>query len=328
MEPSAFTTPTQGTNNAQDPGLKLSQFDTSVTPNTLLDQGFAYQPPDSINPATAAADITRFYANPAQVVTSGVKPIVQPIPPRRLFQVPDWTDLYNDPTGTASNAATGAGQTTSYAPVTIAGTNLTSATPAATVGEYPGLFPEWTYPGLASADVPNDANVTGLGWVDPTTGSSPYLGGSTVDAEIQRPGLPTTIPPADMSTLPLDNPTPPAGTWVVDAATGSHNAGPDEHDMRRHPYYRTELLQKVTNLTTPRTHQYAVWVTVGLFEVVRPGDRAQFIPDELGPELGAATGANVRYRAFFVLDRTRATGFNPLRPGDYRDVIVYSRRIE
>jgi hypothetical protein len=98
--------------------------------------------------------------------------------------------------------------------------------------------------------------------------------------------------------------------------------------MRRHPYYRTEMLQKVSNLTTPRTHQYAVWVTVGLFEVVKTGDRAQLIPDELGPELGVASGSNVRYRSFFVLDRTRATGFNPLRPGDYRDVIVYSRRIE
>ena len=322
MEPSAFTTPTQGTNNAQNPGLKLSQFDTTVSPNTLLDQGFAYQPPDTI---TAATDITRFYANPAQVVSSGVKPIVQPIPPRRLFQVPDWTDLVNDPTGTASNAATGASQTTSYAPVTILGTNLTSATPALTVGEYPGLFPEWTYPGLAPADA-NDAAVTGLGWVDPTTGISSYLGGSTVDAEIQRPGEAITpIPPADMGTAL--GVTPPAGTWTVAPAPGP-NSGPDEHDMRRHPYYRTELLQKVTNLTTPRTHQFAVWVTVGLFEVVRPGDRAQFIPDELGPELGAATGANVRYRSFFVIDRSRATGFNPLRPGNYRDAIVYSRRIE
>ena len=26
------------------------------------------------------------------------------------------------------------------------------------------------------------------------------------------------------------------------------------------------------NLTTPRTHQYAVWMTIGFFEVIRQGD--------------------------------------------------------
>ena len=41
--------------------------------------------------------------------------------------------------------------------------------------------------------------------------------------------------------------------------------------------------------------------------------------DQLGNELGAR-GKNVRYRSFFLLDRTRATGFNPYDPGDFRDL--------
>jgi hypothetical protein len=82
------------------------------------------------------------------------------------------------------------------------------------------------------------------------------------------------------------------------------------------------------NLTTPRTHQFAVWVTVGYFEIAEPGDPTKLIPDKLGRELGAASGNATRYRSFFVLDRTRATGYDPLNPGDYRDVILYSRRIE
>ncbi len=38
-------------------------------------------------------------------------------------------------------------------------------------------------------------------------------------------------------------------------------------DDRQHPYWRTEQLQKAMNLTTVRTHQYAVWITIGFFEV-------------------------------------------------------------
>ena len=97
---------------------------------------------------------------------------------------------------------------------------------------------------------------------------------------------------------------------------------------RQHPYYRTELLQKVMNLTTVRTHQFAVWITVGFFEVTHTGTPELGIADILGAELGVAAGNNVRYRSFFVIDRTRATGFNPYYPGDFRDCVTYRRRIE
>ena len=51
-------------------------------------------------------------------------------------------------------------------------------------------------------------------------------------------------------------------------------------------------------------------------------------PDFLGGELGLAAGSNVRYRSFFLLDRTKAVGFDPYEPGDFRDVVTYRRRIE
>ena len=97
---------------------------------------------------------------------------------------------------------------------------------------------------------------------------------------------------------------------------------------RQHPYYRTELLQKVMNLATVRTHQFAVWITVGFFEVTRVGTPELGVPDILGAELDAAAGKNVRYRSFFVIDRTKATGFNPSYPGEFRDCVTYRRRIE
>jgi hypothetical protein len=105
-------------------------------------------------------------------------------------------------------------------------------------------------------------------------------------------------------------------------------------DQRDHPYFRSEMLQKVMNLTTVRSHQYAVWVTVGFFEVTRQGDPllAGTNPgqayDILGLELGVLGGRNVRYRGFFLVDRTKAIGFNPSLPGDFRNMVVYRQLIE
>jgi len=107
-------------------------------------------------------------------------------------------------------------------------------------------------------------------------------------------------------------------------------------DNRRHPYYRTEWLQKIMNLTTVRTHQYAVWITIAFFQVSREGDPSLAADannftgayDILGDELNISTGRNTRYRSFFLLDRTRATGFNPGASGDFRNVVVYRQSIE
>src|SRR5262249_3337401 len=83
-------------------------------------------------------------------------------------------------------------------------------------------------------------------------------------------------------------------------------------DRRPSPYFRTEWLQSVVTLTTVRTHQFAVWITIGFFEVKRPGNPALatsnpvLAADLLGPEIGSTGGSRARHRAFFVLDRSRA----------------------
>ncbi|MFO0956958.1 MAG: hypothetical protein U0800_05755 [Isosphaeraceae bacterium] len=99
-------------------------------------------------------------------------------------------------------------------------------------------------------------------------------------------------------------------------------------DRRQNPAFRNEWLQKVVNLSTVRTHQYAVWLTVGFFEVAQSGDPVNLVPDQLGPEIGAAAGQNVRFRGFFVIDRTLANGFDPTNPADFRRVVTHWRRIE
>jgi hypothetical protein len=134
-------------------------------------------------------------------------------------------------------------------------------------------------------------------------------------------------------------------TGTVSHYLGGAVAVGTQPDQTQHPYFRSEWLQKVTNLTTVRTHQYAVWVTVGFFEVTRQGDPALALSpsrfaldasgnvydaacDQLGLELGAVEGKTQRYRGFFLLDRTRAVGFNPQSPGDFRDVVVHRQLIE
>jgi large repetitive protein len=106
-------------------------------------------------------------------------------------------------------------------------------------------------------------------------------------------------------------------------------------DARQHPYWRTEHLQRIMNQTTVRTHQYAVWITVGFFEVTKQGDIAmlssnnpQLAFDIMGSEVGAVTGNTIRYRGFFLIDRTKITGFNTSNTGSFRAAVVYRRVIQ
>lgn len=131
-------------------------------------------------------------------------------------------------------------------------------------------------------------------------------------------------------TVPANVPLPGGASNPYLGANGSGTSA----DGREHPYWRSEQLQKIMNLTTPRTHQYAVWLTIGFFEVKRQGDLGMFLYnpilafDILGPEIGAANGKNVRYRGFYLVDRLRLTGFNPSSPTGFRQAVVYRQRIQ
>jgi hypothetical protein len=163
--------------------------------------------------------------------------------------------------------------------------------------------------------------------------TAPFTAGSSTGALPQFLAPPLTGTPYDVTDKTVNLFWANQPTSVPDAHIGAQAATPP--DARQHPFFRTELLQKAMNLTTVRTHQYAVWVTVGFFEVRRQGDLGMFASpnpalafDLLGPEIGAATGQATRYRAFFIVDRLQLHGFDPMTPGSFRPAVMYRQDIE
>ncbi|APW62604.1 hypothetical protein [Paludisphaera borealis] len=151
--------------------------------------------------------------------------------------------------------------------------------------------------------------------------------------------LPDTKNTSNAYVVPTDTQelgyTPPA-VLALDDQTVNLTQNPSAFlaDSAQHPYYRSEWMQKMMNLSTVRTHQYAVWVTVGFFEVTTLGDPAMaaispnMAYDVLGREVGMLNGKNVRHRAFFIVDRLKLSGFDPRSPGQYREAVLYRKIIQ
>ncbi len=86
----------------------------------------------------------------------------------------------------------------------------------------------------------------------------------------------------------------------------------------RHPFFRHDEVSRLANLTTDNSNTFAMWVTVGLFEV-NPATL-----DVLG-EYGADQGVNKRFRAYYIIDRSVPVAYEPGREHNARNTIIYSR---
>ncbi len=99
----------------------------------------------------------------------------------------------------------------------------------------------------------------------------------------------------------------------------------------RNPYFRYQNLMRLGNLVTTRSNVYAVWITVGYFEVtpVATPDVTRW-PDgyQLGRELGVDTGEIERRRAFYIFDRTIPVGFQRGQDLNVEKAILVNRFIE
>jgi hypothetical protein len=136
-------------------------------------------------------------------------------------------------------------------------------------------------------------------------------------------------------------------SWTS-AAYPSQNAKPNApglpsnaHDTSRNPYFRNQALQKLGAVATTNSNCFAVWITIGYFEVeenrpVTSGTLANQIifdaahPDgfALGQELGIDTGNVTRHRGFFIIDRSIPVGFVPGSRLNTDDCVLVKRLIE
>jgi hypothetical protein len=134
-------------------------------------------------------------------------------------------------------------------------------------------------------------------------------------------------------------------------------------DGERNAPMMYQPMTRLENLTTNRSNVFAIWITVGYFEVEKAPDwndpnttertkiRARFggtlndadaatqaalalynrvYPDGymLGKEIGSDTGDTKRHRGFYIFDRSEEVGFKPGEDLNVENAIRLRRRIE
>jgi hypothetical protein len=112
----------------------------------------------------------------------------------------------------------------------------------------------------------------------------------------------------------------------------------------RNPYFTYQGLERLTSKLTTRSNVYAVWITVGYFEVTPwYGISASGAPNTAGPqvfdtahpdgyqlgeELGSDTGQVERHRAFYIIDRSIPVGFQRGYDNNANKAVLLKRFIE
>ncbi|MFT5302383.1 MAG: hypothetical protein ACI814_003198 [Mariniblastus sp.] len=87
---------------------------------------------------------------------------------------------------------------------------------------------------------------------------------------------------------------------------------PDDqyNNTERAAYFRNDMRQRLGNLVTGRSSVFAVWITIGYFEVHADGSLKSGAVGA-GVEAGAETGEVDRSRAFYMFDRSIPVAFEP-----------------
>jgi hypothetical protein len=150
-----------------------------------------------------------------------------------------------------------------------------------------------------STDVYNPANPGADLWSRLLQTRTPNMqaGGPLTITDQDRPFL----DPAGLGHLPVGDqqaPLPLQGRGLDDTLFRLRNTAPPA--AANHPYFQNELLTRIYSHFTTRSNVFAVWLTVGFFEVTDDTT----IPPKLGAEIGRANGTEIRYRFFAIVDRT------------------------
>ncbi len=157
-----------------------------------------------------------------------------------------------------------------------------------------------------------------------------------IDATLLRPAFNTTNNSWNQAMALFDAPSIASGT----------NTMYPYNDPTRSPYFRLQNASRMSNLLTTRSNVYAVWITVGYFQVTPwygpPTGGGTTYPTsgtiiydtahqdgyQLGQELGSDSGQIKRHRAFYLFDRTIPVGFERGVDHNVQNAILLRRFIE
>jgi hypothetical protein len=177
---------------------------------------------------------------------------------------------------------------------------------------------------IASGTRDDFSNITGLfsnalvpaGWLSPPLGAT---------------GSPTEISDrfsVRSFTLLGDKPRMTTGAARREPLFPAPAADAWANDGSRDAWFRFETLVRANANATVRSEVYAIWVTMGLFEVA--GSAGTLYPDgyRLVREYGSDTGDVTRHRAFYIFDRSIPVGFEQGQNHNIQDAILVERFIE
>jgi hypothetical protein len=117
----------------------------------------------------------------------------------------------------------------------------------------------------------------------------------------------------------------------VPDATSCPEVSAQYRNQDRNALFRYQGLMRLSNILTTHSNVFAVWITVGYFELERnPGGVDAGHPDgyRLGQEIGADTGEVRRHRAFYIIDRSIPVAFQPGENHNVDRCILVRRFIE
>ena len=143
----------------------------------------------------------------------------------------------------------------------------------------------------------------------------------------------------------------PPGLRSSDTPALLSKATEEFRNATRNPYFSYRPLTRLSSMTTTRSNVYAVWVTIGFFEVEKAPSRNAFASNNgfgatantesnllydkvypegyaFGKEAGSDTGDIRRVREFAMIDRTVPVAFEPGQNHNVDKAIRLRRRID
>ena len=116
---------------------------------------------------------------------------------------------------------------------------------------------------------------------------------------------------------------------LASGQNGLDNSAVRHYRTDENPMLRYQAYQRLGNIAGTQSNVFAVWVTIGYFEV-EPAPVGPQHPDgwRLAEELGNDTGEINRHRAFYIIDRSVPVGYLPGEDLNAEQTIMLKRFIE